>query len=92
MPFVTVNGIEMYYEEHGSRDGEPVLLIAGLSLNTTTWFRQMPALADAAWLVRGPGRSLIARLDDHVLDAEWRIVPGANEPERQSSYSRRKRA
>ena len=62
MPFVTVNGIEMYYEEHGPGDGEPVLLIAGLSLNTTTWFRQIPALADARYRVipfdnRGAGRS-----------------------------------
>ena len=62
MPFVTVNGIEMYYEEHGPSDGEPVLLIAGLSLNTTTWFRQIPALADAGYRVipfdnRGAGRS-----------------------------------
>src|SRR5438270_6056140 len=62
MSIVTVNGIDMYYEEHGPPDGEPVLLIAGLSLNTTTWFRQIPALADAGYRVipfdnRGAGRS-----------------------------------
>src|SRR6266581_1438057 len=62
MSRATVNGIEMYYEEHGASGGEPVLLIAGLSLNTTTWFRQIPALADAGYRViafdnRGAGRS-----------------------------------
>src|SRR4051794_24088775 len=62
MSITTLDGIEMYYEEHGASDGEPVLLIAGLSLNTTTWFRQIPALADAGYRVvafdnRGAGRT-----------------------------------
>lgn len=45
MPLTRVNDLNVYYEEHGPSDGDPVLLIAGLSLNTTTWFRQIPARA-----------------------------------------------
>src|SRR4051794_37809198 len=62
MAIASVNDISMYYEQHGPDDGEPVLLIAGLSLNTTTWFRQIPSLADGGYRViafdnRGAGRS-----------------------------------
>lgn len=43
MPVVNANGIELYYEVHG--EGEPLLLIMGLSLNSKSWFRSLPELS-----------------------------------------------
>lgn len=43
MPKTRVNGIELYYEEHGS--GEPLLLIEGLGYATWMWYRQVPELS-----------------------------------------------
>lgn len=43
MPFHRVNGIQIYYEEHGS--GYPVLLIQGLGYPSGMWFLQIPALS-----------------------------------------------
>ncbi len=43
MPFVKVNGIQIYYEEHGR--GYPVLLIQGLGYPSGMWFMQVPALS-----------------------------------------------
>jgi 3-oxoadipate enol-lactonase len=59
MPVTSANGIELYYEVHGS--GEPLLLIMGLSLNSKSWFRTMPALKDHYQVIvfdnRGTGLS-----------------------------------
>ncbi len=43
MAFVRVDGIDLYYEEHGS--GEPLLLIQGFGGNTVAWGPLVPALA-----------------------------------------------
>ena len=43
MPITTANGIDLYYEIHG--EGEPLLLIMGLSLSSKSWFRTIPALS-----------------------------------------------
>ncbi|MDT8306890.1 MAG: alpha/beta fold hydrolase [Anaerolineae bacterium] len=43
MPTVAVNGIDIYYEEQG--DGEPLLLITGLSYPLWYWHRVVPLLA-----------------------------------------------
>jgi pimeloyl-ACP methyl ester carboxylesterase len=43
MPLAKANGIELYYEIHG--EGEPLLLIMGLSLSSKSWFRTIPALS-----------------------------------------------
>ncbi|WP_040204616.1 alpha/beta fold hydrolase [Neobacillus jeddahensis] len=43
MPITKSNGIDLYYEVHG--EGEPLLLIMGLSLNSKSWFRTVPALS-----------------------------------------------
>ena len=40
---VKVNGIDIYYEIHGS--GEPVLLIEGLGYSSWMWYKQIPALS-----------------------------------------------
>ena len=44
MPQTTGNGINLYYEVHG--EGEPLLLIMGLSLNSKSWFRTLPVLSE----------------------------------------------
>jgi len=54
-----VNGIDVYYEVHGS--GEPLLLIMGLGANTTAWYKQIPAFSREYQVIafdnRGAGRS-----------------------------------
>ena len=59
MATAQVNGIEIYYEEHGS--GEPLLLIMGLGANGEGWYRQVPAFSCEFRLIafdnRGAGRS-----------------------------------
>ncbi len=59
MPFAKVNGIRVYYEEHGT--GHPVLFIQGLGYPSGMWFRQVPVMARRFRVVvfdnRGVGRS-----------------------------------
>ena len=44
MPITNANGVDLYYEIHG--EGEPLLLIMGLSLNSKSWFRTLPDLSE----------------------------------------------
>jgi pimeloyl-ACP methyl ester carboxylesterase len=59
VPTIQANGIEIYFEEHGS--GEPMLLIMGWGGNAATWLPQLPGLAaryrTIAFDNRGAGRS-----------------------------------
>jgi 3-oxoadipate enol-lactonase len=59
MSTIRVNGVELYYEIHGT--GEPVLMIHGLGSSTRDWDLQVPALATRfkviTYDVRGHGRS-----------------------------------
>src|SRR3990172_6307927 len=59
MPYTLVNGIEIYYEVHGS--GEPLLLIMGLGANAGSWVMQVPELSMEYKIIafdnRGSGRS-----------------------------------
>lgn len=60
MATARINGIDLYYEEHGPRDGEPVLLIMGFLMNAGAWGSQIPALVRYRVLAfdnRGSGRS-----------------------------------
>jgi pimeloyl-ACP methyl ester carboxylesterase len=56
---VHVNGIDLYYEEHG--EGDPLLLIMGWGGNAATWKPQLPGLAERFRVIafdnRGVGRS-----------------------------------
>lgn len=56
---VKVNGIEIYYEVHGS--GEPLLLIEGLGYSSWMWYKQVPALSERYKVVifdnRGAGNT-----------------------------------
>ena len=59
MTTVRANGIDLYYELHGT--GEPVVLIQGLGANVTGWDSQLEPLARDYQLIafdnRGAGRS-----------------------------------
>ena len=59
MPTVRTNGIDCYYEEHGS--GEPLLLIMGWGGNASTWQPQIPGLSHQYRVIafdnRGVGRT-----------------------------------
>ncbi len=59
MPFQRINGIQLYYEEHGK--GDPVLLIQGLGYPSEMWFLQIPYLSRYFRTItfdnRGVGRS-----------------------------------
>jgi 3-oxoadipate enol-lactonase len=59
MPFAERDGTRLYWEQEGS--GDPVLLIMGLGMNATGWWRTIPVLAEGyrvlAFDNRGVGRS-----------------------------------
>lgn len=44
MPTVAANGIELYYEEHGT--GEPLLCVNGLGADVLAWAFQVPAFSE----------------------------------------------
>ena len=37
MPHISANGIELFYEEHGNPEHEPMLLVMGLGAQMTLW-------------------------------------------------------
>jgi 3-oxoadipate enol-lactonase len=60
MPLATRESVELHWESTGA--GAPVLLVMGLGMNATGWWRTVPVLADAglrpiAFDNRGVGRS-----------------------------------
>ncbi len=59
MPFQTINGIRIYYEDHG--EGFPVLLIQGLGYPSGMWFLQIPEFSRSFRTIvfdnRGVGRT-----------------------------------
>jgi pimeloyl-ACP methyl ester carboxylesterase len=61
MTIATINDIDMYYEEHGDANAEPLLLIMGFTMNAAAWAPQIPALAERYHVIafdnRGAGRT-----------------------------------
>lgn len=59
MPRTKIGNIEMYYEVHGS--GEPIVLIHGLSMDSSTWFNQVLNLSQKYQVIlfdnRGVGQT-----------------------------------
>ncbi|ACD96098.1 alpha/beta fold hydrolase [Trichlorobacter lovleyi] len=59
MPFLDHDGIQLYFEQHGS--GPPLLLLAGLASDSRSWPAVLPGLAERFTLIlldnRGVGRS-----------------------------------
>jgi len=70
MPTAEANGQTLYYEEHG--EGEPLLCVHGLGINTLGWALQVQAFAAAHRTVifdnRDVGRSTMADADYEVAD------------------------
>ncbi len=72
--FRTRDGFELYYEAHGQ--GEPVVLLGGIMMNTASWAQHIPVMARHVRLIvldlRDQGRSAKMeseyRLDVHVPD------------------------
>lgn len=61
MTIAKINDIDMYYEEHGDPNAEPLLLIMGFAMNATSWGLQIPAFAQRYHVIafdnRGVGRT-----------------------------------
>jgi pimeloyl-ACP methyl ester carboxylesterase len=59
MPTTTANGINIYYETHGS--GAPLVLISGLGYNLWQWHKMVPGLAERFQVItfdnRGVGQT-----------------------------------
>lgn len=74
MPKIRVNGVDIYYEEHGR--GEPVALLNGIMQNTAGWAFQTRDLAQRHRVIlhdmRGQGQSdkpdQAYTWDDHIED------------------------
>ncbi len=45
MPKITANGIELYYELHGSKDADVLVLSNGVLMSTASWACQTPVLS-----------------------------------------------
>ena len=61
MPIAKVGDINIYYEDQGKSKGKVLLLIPGISCDSTIWFRQIPAFSKKYRVIvvdnRGAGRS-----------------------------------
>ncbi len=71
MPRLTINGVGLYYEEHGS--GPPLMLLHGFAGTAAMWAPQVEPLSSAHRLIvydmRGHGRSAAPyALSDYSLD------------------------
>jgi pimeloyl-ACP methyl ester carboxylesterase len=61
MTTTPINDIDVYYEEHGDPQAEPLLLIMGFGMNAAAWAPQVPALSKHYHVIvfdnRGAGRT-----------------------------------
>ena len=61
MTIAKINDIDMYYEEHGDPNAEPLLLVMGFAMNATSWGLQIPAFSERYRVIafdnRGVGRT-----------------------------------
>jgi pimeloyl-ACP methyl ester carboxylesterase len=61
MAYATVDGLTMYYEEHGRRDGAPLVLLHHFLGTAWFWKQQLPAFGERYRLIvpdlRGHGRT-----------------------------------
>jgi pimeloyl-ACP methyl ester carboxylesterase len=61
MPHVMVNGLSMYFEEHGHSSGDPLVLLHGFTVTGDYWSRQVPVFGEHYRLIvpdlRGHGRT-----------------------------------
>ena len=70
MPNISLNGAEIYYEEHGS--GPPILLIHGMCGNASVWDGQVERLSDhfrcVAYDRRGHSRSTLGDVQQRTVE------------------------
>lgn len=61
MPETRVNGVQLWYELRGPKDGEPLVFVNGLLTDANSWAQQVPAFEDKYKVLlydaRGQGRS-----------------------------------
>lgn len=74
MPYSTINGIQIYYEEQGT--GEPLILINGLAFPLDLWFAQIAELS-RSFRVIAPDNRGIGRTDKP--DEEYSIAQMASD-------------
>ncbi|MEX2237829.1 MAG: alpha/beta fold hydrolase [Dehalococcoidia bacterium] len=71
MPNATINGFEMYYEDHSPEKEEAFLLIMGFTANATAWRNHFPILSQRFRVVafdnRGAGRSGVPDGDAYTM-------------------------
>jgi pimeloyl-ACP methyl ester carboxylesterase len=76
MPYLTRDGVRLYYEDHGQ--GLPVLLSHGFGASTGMWRGQVEALQQSyrliPWDMRGHGES--ESPDDQALYSHQHTVAG----------------
>jgi pimeloyl-ACP methyl ester carboxylesterase len=56
MPKIHANGIDIYYETHGS--GDPLVLISGLGYGQWMWHKMIPGLAQHFWVIAFDNRGI----------------------------------
>jgi pimeloyl-ACP methyl ester carboxylesterase len=70
VPFADVNGLRLYFEEHGT--GDPLLCVMGLASDHQAWGLQVPAFAERFRTIvfdnRDTGRSTMCDADYEVTD------------------------
>ncbi|HEY9666957.1 MAG TPA: alpha/beta fold hydrolase, partial [Coleofasciculaceae cyanobacterium] len=55
---IHVNGIDLYYNIQGSRENEPLLLIAGFDSDSSIWAAMMPLLVKQYQVLRFDNRGI----------------------------------
>ncbi|MBD3885238.1 alpha/beta fold hydrolase [Phormidium tenue FACHB-886] len=58
MSVIQVNGIDLFYTIHGSRENEPLLLVAGFDSDSSTWAAMMPLLVEQYRVLRFDNRGI----------------------------------
>lgn len=69
MPFVHVNGIELYYESHGK--GPAVVFAHGAGGNHLSWWQQVPAFRDRFRCITFDHRAFGRSHDTHAGGRQW---------------------
>jgi pimeloyl-ACP methyl ester carboxylesterase len=71
MPIATIDGVDLYFELHGT-DGEPLVLVHGYTGDVTDWRHQLPEFAKThrvlAFDHRGHGRSQAPARDAYSIE------------------------
>lgn len=58
MSVIQVNGIDLFYTVQGSRENDPLLLVAGFDSDSSTWAAMMPLLVEQYRVLRFDNRGI----------------------------------